>query len=103
MKVKIKDTEFEVKYTLRAMMMWEAITGKRFEIVTITDQWVFYYALLLASNPETNITFEDFIEACDDDPGIFIQFSEFINVESKKRNIFKTDDDGSDAEKKSGQ
>jgi len=103
MEITINGKAYNVRYTLRAMMMWEAITKKRFEIVTITDQWLYYFTLLLASNPGMEMDFEEFVDACDDEPAILVTMGEFINAEAKKRELFSGDDaDEAGEEKKSG-
>lgn len=94
----IKDKEYKVKYTLRALFIYEQITGKVFSLQTITDEYLFFYCILAANNPEMNLTFDDLIDAIDEEPNIMIQFQEFMKSELEKQNYFITT---TDAKKKS--
>ena len=86
----IKDKEYKLKYTLRALFIYEQITGKVFRLQTITDEYLFLYCVLAANNPDMNLTFDDLIDAIDEDVNIMIQFQEFMKSELEKQNIFIT-------------
>lgn len=86
----IKDKEYKLKYTLRALFIYEQITGKVFQLQTLTDEYLFFYCVLAANNPEMNLTFDDLIDAIDEDPNIMVQFSDFMKQELAKQNIFIT-------------
>ena len=59
----IKGQNYKLKYTLRALFIYEQITGKAFELKTITDEYLFFYCVLLANNPDSSLTFEELIES----------------------------------------
>ncbi len=86
----IKDKEYKLKYTLRALFIYEQITGKVFNLQTITDEYLFFYCILLANNPDMDITFDDLISAIDEDSNIIIQFQSFMKSELDKQSIFIT-------------
>ena len=94
----IKNKEYKLKYTLRALFIYEQITGKMFNLQTLTDEYLFFYCILAANNPEMNLTFDDLIDAIDEEPNIMIQFQEFMKSELEKQNYFITT---TDAKKKS--
>ena len=94
----IKNKEYKLKYTLRALFIYEQITGKVFNLQTLTDEYLFFYCILAANNPEMNLTFDDLIDAIDEEPNIMIQFQEFMKSELEKQNYFITT---TDAKKKS--
>lgn len=90
--IRIKDAEYQLKYTLRALFIFEKITGTTFEIKSTLDYYILFYSILLANNQDTfKLTFDEFIDACDNDNSLFIQFSEFLNQELKMQNQFKKD------------
>ena len=89
----IKDKEYKLKYTLRALFIYEQITGKVFSMQTITDEYLFFYCVLAANNPDMNLTFDDLIDAIDEDVNIMIQFQEFMKSELEKQNYFITNTD----------
>ena len=62
----IKGQDYKLKYTLRALFIYEQITGKAFELKTITDEYLFFYCVLMANNPDSSLTFEELIEAIDE-------------------------------------
>lgn len=59
---------FKLKYSNRAIMIHEQITGTAFKISNVTEQYVFFYSVLLANNPDTfKLTFNEFIDWLDED------------------------------------
>ena len=97
--MEINNKEFKLKYTLRALFIYEQITGKVFQLHTITDEYLFFYCILLANNPDMELTFDDLINAIDEDINIMIQFQEFMKSELEKQSIFITNN--TDSKKKS--
>lgn len=81
--VKIKGTDYKVKNTLRAMFIYEEIQKKPFKIETLLDNYVFYYAVLLANNPDKVIDWDFFIDALDEDPGIFEHMTAILSGKEK--------------------
>lgn len=78
----MKLTEYKLKYTNRSIMVFEAITGKAFMINTITDQYLFFYSVLIANNPDTfKMTFDEFIDELDNDNTALIEFTKWLTKE----------------------
>lgn len=94
----IKGQDYKLKYTLRALFIYEQITGKAFELKTITDEYLFFYCILMANNPDSSLTFEELIEAVDEDMGIMVEFQNFLKKELEKQQLFITNN--TDAKKK---
>lgn len=86
--MEIRNKEYKLKYTLRALFIFEQITGKAFKLETLTDEYIFFYSMLLANNPEMSLTFEDLINAIDEDINIMIQFQNYMKSELEKQNYF---------------
>lgn len=95
----INNTEYKLKYTLRALFIYEQLTGKAFKLETITDEYIFFYCMLVANNPDMNLTFNELIEAIDEDMGIMLEFQDFLKKEMEKQQQFITNN--TDAKKKS--
>lgn len=98
-KIKIKNKNYNVKYSLRALFLYEQITGKSFEMTTTMDTFVFYYCMILANNPDTKLTFDEFIDAVDSDPKLAVKFTEVLTRQSEKQKMLggkedETDDGG---------
>lgn len=92
MDITIKDKIYKLKYTLRALFIYEQITGKVFEMKTITDEYLFFYCLLLANNPDTSLSFDELIDSMDEDMNLMLQYREFLNKEMQKQQQFLTKD-----------
>lgn len=92
MDITIKDKTYKLKYTLRALFIYEQITGKVFEMKTITDEYLFFYCLLLANNPDTSLSFDELIDSMDEDMNLMLQYREFLNKEMQKQQQFLTND-----------
>ena len=69
--ITINNTEYKVKYTIRALFIFEQITGKAFEIKTLLDNYIFFYSMILGNNPDNILDWNVFIDALDSDPSIF--------------------------------
>ena len=79
--MKINNTEYKLKYTFRALMLFEQITNKMFTIETFTDQLIFFYCILVSSNTENTLTYDQFMNALDDNPSLLQDFKKFLITE----------------------
>lgn len=98
--IKINGKEYKVKYTLRALFIFEQITGKPFEMKTLLDNYVFFYSLILANN-ENILEWNEFIDALDNDPSIFTQINELVNNSTKLEELIDGKEDDPNGQKKS--
>lgn len=90
--IKINDKEYKVKYTIRALFYWEQITGKPFAINTLLDNYLFFYCMILANNPDDVLQWEDFLNAIDNDPTLFTQINATVDESQKKEELFNNED-----------
>ncbi len=74
--ISIKNKEYKVKQTLRALFIFEQITGRPFEIKTMLDNYIFFYSVILANNPDNILDWDDFIDALDENPNLLNDFTE---------------------------
>ena len=93
MTITINNKEYKIKYTLRAIFLFEQITDKPFEIKTLLDNYVFYYAMLLANNGDEFLDWDEFIDAIDNDPKLVAQLAMFMTAQEKKQNVLNPDED----------
>lgn len=94
--IKINNKKYKVKYTLRALFIFEQITGRTFELKTLLDNYVFFYSLILANNGDNILDWNEFIDALDNDPNIFKQINDIVSKSSKIEEIV---DSGEEDEK----
>ena len=88
MKLTIKGKEIELKYTIRAIIIFEKIANKPFQTNSVTDIYLFLYSIILANDTTLNLTFDELINMCDDNPAIIRDFNQFLQDEYKKQTIF---------------
>ncbi|WP_229058504.1 MULTISPECIES: hypothetical protein [Parabacteroides] len=83
--IKIGNQEYLLKYTVRALFVYEQITGTSFSPDKLLNEYTLLYAILIANNTNFSLTFEELIELCDQDQSIFIEFRKwFLNVLKQK-------------------
>ncbi len=97
--ITINGKEYNVRYTLRALFIFEQITNKPFKIETLLDNYIFFYSIILASNKDKVLDWDEFIDELDRNPKLYTEITNVINEQQKKDNIFMNED--SSEEKKS--
>lgn len=102
-KIKIKGKNYNIKYTIRALFIFEQITGKSFKIESLLDNYIFFYSMILANNQDKSdiLSWDDFLDALDNDPNLFGKINDAVEKQQKKDEIFNQEEDNSnDSEKK---
>ena len=87
MKITIKEKEYNIKNTIRSVFVFEKMMNKPFAIESIFDTYVYFYAMILANNPDSTLLLDEFIDECDDKPEIFAQINEYLQIESQKNKL----------------
>ena len=98
MNIVIKDTPYPIRYTVRAMILFEQMRGKAFSLETLTDQYYFIFSLILATNKDCALTFDDLLDALDENPKIMEDFGDWLTAVSEQRAMY--DKGGGDDKKK---
>ena len=101
MNITINKKEYKVKYTIRALFIFEQITGKPFEIKTLLDNYVFFYSMILANNEDNIIQWDEFIDAIDNDSKLVEQLNKIVADYQNKDNLFDDSEDKDNELKKS--
>ena len=70
-KVTINGKEYGIAYNLRSLFIYEEIAGHPFTGAKSFDLYMLLYAMLQANNKDFSLTFDELIDACDADMGIF--------------------------------
>ena len=102
--IKINGEEYVIKYTIRALFMWENITGKPFKINTLLDNYIFFYCMLLPNNKDKVLDWDSYLDALDSDTTLFSQMTEIVNKAEEEKKVFdnsSASDTTKDGEKKS--
>lgn len=78
MEITIKDQTYKVKYSIRCLFVFEQLTGNTFKLEKLMDEYILFYSMILANNPDTTLTFDEFIDECDTDPSLVIKLQQYI-------------------------
>ena len=89
MNITINDKEYKVKYTIRALFIYEQITKRPFEIKTTLDNYLFFYSMILANNPDNLLDWNEFIDAMDNDVSLIGQLNKIIADSQRKNELFE--------------
>ena len=78
MKIIIKDKEIELKKTFRSYVIYESITDKIFAPKTMSDIITYFYSVVLASDKDINLTFDEFIDWLDENENVLNEFEQWL-------------------------
>lgn len=87
-KITINGTEYALKNILRNFFVYEEIKGEPFTFGKLVDEYLLFYCTLLANNEAFSMSFADFIDVCDADPTLFVEYKKFVVSELEKQAQF---------------
>ena len=104
MEIQIKSKTIQLRYTTRAIVLWEQLEKRMFSLQTLTDQYMFFFCTILACNKDEDfrLTVEEFFDILDEKPELYKKFAELLQDEAIIRNIFSDGEEekGDDDDKK---
>ena len=102
--ININGKDYKVKYTIRALFIFEQITGKAFKLETMLDSYIFYYSMILANNKDQVLQWDEFLDALDENPKLLQDMEKVIKEEDGKNSLFNDNkEDNNSTEKKNFQ
>lgn len=101
MTININDKDVTLKYSFRAMMIYENIANKSFEPKGVSEFIIFFYSTVMASDKELELTFNEFVEWLDEHPKELTNFIEWLKATIEKNNYLSTKVESGEGEKKS--
>ena len=90
--MEILGKEYNLKFGLRSMFIYESITGEAFNIKTVFDEYVYFYACLMADTNNPELDFEEFINYADEHPELLKEFDAALLAESKRKEMLTSKD-----------
>ena len=99
MKVKINGESYEIRWSLRAQIFYEALKSQSQEMGPTMDTLMYYYAILITSNREIEMTLDTFIDSCD--ASVLKTFRDLLEHDEEMRKLINGGDDEAVGEKKS--
>ena len=82
--ITIREKVYKVKYGLKTLFKYEELEGHPFDYKKMEDSYRLLYASLIAHNPEYSQGYDEFLDACDEDPSIFEKFVKLTEDEAKR-------------------
>ena len=79
MKINIKGKEIELKNTFRSMIIYEKVAGKTFNPQGITEILLYFYSVIMASDKDCQLEFDDLLDMVDENPKLITDFSQWLN------------------------
>lgn len=87
MTITIDNKEIDLRYSFRALMIYEKIADKSFTNVSgLTEILIFFYSVILGSDSEMNLTWDQFIDWLDNNPNMLTEFTSWLNDVMNKNN-----------------
>ena len=98
--IEINGKNYKFKQSYRAIMLWEEISKRPFEITNTTDNLLYYYCVLLGNNREDCITFDEFLDALDDNPTLLIELTKKLTKSEEIEKMLNPNSDNDNSEDK---
>ena len=90
MKITINNHEVELKKTFRSYVIYESITDKIFNPKTMSDIITYFYCVVLASDRNLELTFDEFIDWLDENDNALNDFEQWLTEISKVDSQFQS-------------
>jgi len=88
MEITIKNRTITLKNKMRALLIYEQIAKKAFNPITITDMMLYFYSVILANEPDIDMTFSEFLDILDEQENLFETFNKWLLSINKKNEQF---------------
>lgn len=98
--VNINGKDYKVKYTIRALFIFEQITGKAFKLETMLDSYIFYYSMILANNKDQVLQWDEFLDALDENPKLLQDMEKVMKEEDGKNSLFNDGEESNNSSEK---
>ena len=102
MEVTINGESYKIKWSLRAQIFYEALKSQTPELGPTMDTLLYYYAILISSNPGIDaeaMSLDAFIDNCD--AAMLKKFRDLLQSDEEMRKLINGADDETVGEKKS--
>ena len=80
MNITINDKEIKLKKTFRSVIAYEQAMKQTFNPVTISEIIMYFYCVIIASDTELEITYDDFLTWLDDNPNSLSEFTQWLKM-----------------------
>lgn len=98
MTISIYNKEVELKQTLRALFIYEKITNEMFNPSTLTNIVIYFYSVVMASDKNLTISFEEFTDWLDNNMNELTNFTNWLAQINNKNGFINGNTDNKTVE-----
>ena len=98
--ITINGTDYTVKPGMKAIIIFEKITDKAFQLKTTTDILIYFFSCIMAGTPDFKLDLDDMFDAIDSQPELMKQFSDIILTPTAAERIVQLSNEGGPEPKK---
>lgn len=91
MKITINEKEIELKYSFRALMMYENINGNTYNGGGLTEAITLFYCIVVTSSKDYSLDYDNFIDWLDENQDTLKEFFTWISSIGNNQNKLKKD------------
>ena len=91
MKITINEKEIELKYSFRALMMFENINGSTYNGGGLTEAITLFYCIVVTSSKDYSLDYDYFIDWLDENQETLKEFFTWIGSIGNNQNKLKKD------------
>lgn len=108
-KITINGREYAIKSTIRAMILFEDIINRDvkkgepripFKLETLLDNYLYFWCIILANNPDNPLDWDEYIDAIDEDPSLYKQMGDILAKKSDVESRINPKKDETEEDKK---
>lgn len=100
MTIKIKGKDVTLRQSFRALILFENITNKSFSPTTTLDVIIYMFCVILSSDKELDLTFDEWLDILDGNPKIMTDFSTWLMDEMTKDDTLSPQQEEEEEKKK---
>ena len=97
MEITINNITIKLKKTFRSLIAYESAMGKTFNPTTITESIMYFYCVIISSDSDIELSFDNFMDWLDNNPNSLKEFTQWLieqneieNKLTKKKSTKKT-------------
>lgn len=100
MNININDREIELRYTFRAHILYENITGETFTPGGLSSIINFFYATIMATDRDSTLDYEEFLDWLDENAEKLKEFATWLTKNIQKDEVLMEDKKDTENQKK---
>jgi hypothetical protein len=98
--ITINGEAYTLRTGMKAIIIFERLTDKQFELKNTTDVLAYVYAAMLAGTPGMKLGFDELLDAFDNAPGLLTEAINIVTGGTAIDKVMQMSNDGGDEPKK---